>query len=60
LFCRGDGDGDRIVAIDELIGGVAAALGGPAAPAFDADRNGRITIAELIAGVGNANEGCTR
>lgn len=62
LFCRGDADGDRRVSIDELVRGVAIALGaegGAALSSFDGDGDGRIGIAELVAGVGAATLGCT-
>ena len=62
LFCRGDADGDRRVAVDELVRGVAAALGTADAAttdSFDGNDDGRIGIAELVAGVTAATLGCT-
>jgi hypothetical protein len=59
MACPGDCNGDGAVAIDELIGGVADALGG-AAPcrAFDLDGDGLITISELVSAVNMALGGC--
>ncbi len=61
-FCVGDCDGNRRVAIDELVGMLGVALGGTPADgcnAGDVDRDGRITIDELLAAVRNALAGCT-
>jgi hypothetical protein len=57
--CAGDCDGDGIVTVAELVGGVASALGG-AAPcaALDGNGDGHATIGELIAAVGAALAGC--
>lgn len=61
--CAGDCDGDRAVAIDELIVAVGIALGAepPAAcsPA-DIDGDGHVSIAELVRAVGSALTGCAR
>jgi hypothetical protein len=59
--CVGDCDGNRNVAINELIRGVNIALElAPltACPVFDADDNGRVSISELIVAVNNALDGC--
>lgn len=55
-----DCDGDRRVGIAELVAAVDGAAGGspPTCPAADADRNGRLTIDELIRSVGEALDGC--
>ena len=62
LLCWGDVGGDRSVTINELIAGVGAALGDDAhiRRAFDADDDGRVEVAELVAAVRNATDGCTR
>jgi hypothetical protein len=59
--CTGDCDGDGEVSIDELVRGVAIALGVldlETCPAMDADRNGQLTIDELLQAVRNALDGC--
>lgn len=59
--CAGDQDGNGVVAINELIAGVAAAIGSrPLAEArtFDDNGNGRIDINELILAVTNAILDC--
>jgi hypothetical protein len=59
--CVGDCSGDQVVAINELIVGVAIALGSEAVtacPAIDADDDGAVAIAELVSGVNNALDGC--
>lgn len=57
--CAGDCDGDGAVTVAELVGGVAAALGGaPPCPALDGDGDGRATIGELVAAVNAALGGC--
>src|SRR5262245_57472901 len=61
VACPGDCNGDGVVAIDELVAGVAQALStasGGACGAFDRDGNGSVSIAELIAAVAAALEGC--
>lgn len=57
-LCRGDCDDDHQVTVDELIRGVAMALGTPdvTCPAFGSD--GVVTIAELVAAVDRALNGC--
>lgn len=60
-LCPGDCDGDRSVAINELVQGVAIATGAtlPArCAALDADANGRVSVAELVAAVARALGGC--
>lgn len=60
-ICGGDCNGDRMVAINELILGANVALGSrplSACTAFDRNRNGSVEISELITGVGNALNGC--
>jgi hypothetical protein len=56
----GDCDGDRRVTINELISGVAIALGAGAdgCPALDADGDDRVSIGELIAAVDASLNGC--
>ena len=58
--CAGDCDGGGTVTIDELVHGVALALGATAVPcaAFDTSGDGQVDIAELIAAVGTALSGC--
>jgi dienelactone hydrolase len=59
--CAGDCNGDGAVAIDELVTGVAQALGttaGDGCPRFDRDGDGSVSIAELIAAVAAALDGC--
>src|SRR5512143_3842720 len=59
--CPGDCDGGGAVSIDELIQGVAMALGNAElsrCPAFDANASGDVSIDELIAAVAAALEGC--
>jgi hypothetical protein len=59
--CVGDCNGDREVAVNELVLGIAIA--GATVPlddctAFDADDSDSVTIDEIVAGVGNAIGGC--
>lgn len=59
--CAGDCDGDRIVRVNELVIGVRLALGEGGADdcrSFDADGDGSVSIAELIAAVGALLNGC--
>ncbi len=59
--CTGDCDGSGSVAVNELVLGVNIALDSAAlalCPSFDADRNERVEIPELIQAVGNALTGC--
>lgn len=57
--CTGDCNGDRRVTIDELIRGVASALGGELnCPAFDRDGDHAVGVAELVLGVRFALAGC--
>jgi hypothetical protein len=59
--CAGDCDGDGTVAINELISGVAIALGAQplaACAVFDLNADGAVAINELIAGVNNALNAC--
>ena len=59
LPCPGDCNGDGVVSVDELVRGVAAALGsGPVCRALDIDGDGAISIAELVAAVEAALKGC--
>jgi hypothetical protein len=59
--CEGDCDGDVVVTVTELIGGVAIALG-QADPssclALDGDGNRAVTIDELLLAVARALHGC--
>ena len=60
-ICPGDCNGDRMVAINELVLGVSIALGNQAAsacPAFDRDGDGSVVINELVGGVSSALAGC--
>jgi hypothetical protein len=59
--CPGDCDGDRRVAISELISAVNIALSRAAVAtcaAVDRDRDGVVRINELISAVGSALGGC--
>jgi hypothetical protein len=59
--CLGDCNGNLAVAINELVAGVAIALGRATAelcPAFDPDGDGRVAITALISAVGTALRGC--
>jgi hypothetical protein len=61
--CVGDCDGSGSVAINELIAGVAIALGNQAlaaCPAFDPSGNDGVEINELIAAVNDALDGCVK
>jgi hypothetical protein len=60
-LCAGDCNGNGRVAIDELISGVAMALGlctGDACPAMDGDGDARVSISELVSAVRAALDGC--
>jgi hypothetical protein len=58
--CVGDCDGNFAVTVDELVQGVRAALGFPGGDctATDSTGDGTVTVAELIAAVGRALDGC--
>src|SRR4029079_5002544 len=59
--CAGDWDGSRIVAINELLTLVNGALGNAPVPACipgDANRDGTVGVAEIIAAVNKALDGC--
>jgi len=59
--CTGDCNDNRRVTIDALVRGVNIALGMAAlddCSVFDANADGRLTIGELVAAVGNALNGC--
>jgi hypothetical protein len=59
--CTGDVNCDGRVGVNELIAGVVGALGNPAAAtlrAFDRNGSGTVDIAELVAAVANALDGC--
>jgi hypothetical protein len=59
--CAGDCDGNRTVAINELIGGVNIALGAATVttcPAIDTNGDGSAAINELVAAVSRALGGC--
>lgn len=61
--CPGDCNGDGTVTIDELVGGVAIALGAsPVADcaALDGDANGEVRIDELLRAVTAALQHCPR
>ncbi len=62
ITCDGDCGGDGIVSIDELIAGVAIALGQRSVDdcaAFDIDNSDQITIDELVAAVDAALNECS-
>ncbi|MBX3026498.1 hypothetical protein KF840_16440 [bacterium] len=59
--CVGDCSGDGVVSIDELIHGIAIALGSsPLAtcPALDRGGDGAVTIEDLVAALRSALDGC--
>jgi len=59
--CVGDCGGDGMISIDELVRGVAIALGRQPrdrCPAIDRDQNGTVSIDELLAAVAGALAGC--
>ena len=59
--CIGDCDLDDTVHVDELVVGVAMALGRQpfsACPAIDVDGNGSIAVNEVVAAVGSSLGGC--
>jgi RHS repeat-associated protein len=59
--CPGDCNSDTRVTIDEIIKGVAIALGSAeisACPAIDTNHDLQVTIDELVAAVANALNGC--
>jgi hypothetical protein len=61
LVCPGDCDGHAAVTIDEIVGGVNIALDlspARACAAFDRNRDGRVTIDELLLAVSRALGGC--
>jgi hypothetical protein len=60
-LCAADCNGDLHVDIEEVIGGVAIALGKSPVEgcvAADANEDGRVSISEVVAGVDNALTGC--
>ena len=61
LDCAGDCDRDGAATIDELIRGVAIALGSAqvgSCAAMDSDGDASVSIAELMRGVGGLMDGC--
>jgi hypothetical protein len=59
LECRGDCDGNGVVAVNELIRGVGDALQQTHnCPAMDFDASGAVSVSELIAAVRSALAGC--
>ncbi len=59
--CAGDCDEDGHVTVDELVAGIAMALGGGAGAScesLDLDDNGTVTVDEIVTAVNNALEGC--
>ena len=61
--CRGDCNSDGTVKIDELLRGVAIALGEQstgACPSSDTNSDGFVRIDELMAALASALYGCTR
>lgn len=60
-FCPGDCDGDGAVTVDEILRGVALALGAPDSdpcPSFDRDADGEVTVDEILQAVNAALLGC--
>jgi len=60
--CTGDCNGDRTVAVNELVRGVGIALGGAPVgdcPDLDESGDGRIRINELVTAVARALNGCS-
>lgn len=61
VICEGDCDGDRQVTVDELIRGVAIALGDAtlaSCAAADPGGDGEVIIHEIVTGLGRALDGC--
>jgi hypothetical protein len=61
VLCHSDCDGDRVVAVDELIHGVRIAMGADtlaSCPMADADGDGDVMIDDLVSGLTEALEGC--
>jgi hypothetical protein len=59
--CPGDCNGNEVVVVNELIVGVNIALGSATVEscvAFDRNRDGQVTVNELIAAVNAASTGC--
>jgi hypothetical protein len=59
--CAGDCNGDRMVAVNELIASVNIALGSAAVTACaacDVNQDGMVSVSELVAAVGKALNGC--
>jgi hypothetical protein len=62
LGCVGDCNFSRTVSVDELVLGVGMALGSTPierCAAFDRSGDGRLSVEELVAAVGNALNGCS-
>ena len=60
-LCDSDCDGDRVVSVDELIHGVAIALGDDtlaSCPAADASGDGQVMVDDLVSGLNEALDGC--
>ncbi len=59
--CIGDCNADAVITVDEILRGVAIAIGEAdraACPAFDADADGAVTVDEIVAAVRAALAGC--
>jgi hypothetical protein len=59
--CTGDCNDDHHVTVDELVTGVATALGNAGAGAcdsLDTDADGHVTVDELVAAIARALGGC--
>jgi hypothetical protein len=59
--CLGDCDNDRTVSVSDLVRGVSIALALQplsACPGFGGNNDGRVSVNELVAAVGNALGGC--
>jgi hypothetical protein len=61
--CTGDCDGDGMVSVEDLVTGVNVLLGHSAAStcaALEGNRDGAVTIEQLVIAVGNALRGCAQ
>lgn len=59
--CIGDCNADALITVDEILRGVAIAIGEArrdTCPAFDADADGAVTVDEIVAAVQAALDGC--
>jgi hypothetical protein len=61
--CTGDCDGDGVVSVEDLVSGVNIVLEQAIASTcadLDGNRDGTVTVEELVVAVGNALRGCAR